>query len=73
MRAPRVAPHEPRRTPPPRACGRARHPTRRQQAPGANKHEHQGPFATGVILDDAAVPDAPDANENKNEGDARWL
>ena len=46
-------------------------------AASAPKHGHDcafasalGPFASGMILDDADVPDAPDANENKNEGDA---
>ena len=46
-------------------------------AASAPKHGHDcafasalGPFASGMILVDADVPDAPDANENKNEGDA---
>ena len=46
-------------------------------AASAPKHGHDcafasalGPFASGMILDGADVPDAPDANENKNEGDA---
>ena len=46
-------------------------------AAGPTKHGHDcafasalGPFASGVLLDDTEVPDAPAANENKNEGDA---